>query len=283
VWSAILLGTSPGRADDPSKVECVAANEAAQVLVQSGKLLDAERKLASCMPASCPIPVREDCAQRLIDVGHAIPSVAFVWKDSAGGTVRPARVTMDGQPLPDTPGGKPIRLDPGQHRFSFEAAGLSPVEKTLTLREGETGRGETIVFPPLPTTGTRPVAPHVAERSPADARPSPPSHGIPTLAVVAGGVGVAGLALGIGAGLVASSRSGALASECSGHSCPSSAQPDIDAFHTWRDWSTVGYVLAGAGLVGGVVLWLTAPKDSPHDAAAGLWIGPRGARIAGSF
>jgi hypothetical protein len=100
---------------------------------------------------------------------------------------------------------------------------------------------------------------------------------------VAGGVGVVGLALGIGAGLEASSRNSSLQGECSGHVCPSSAQPDIDAFRTWRDWSTAGYVLAAAGVVGGVVLWLSAPKDSTHDTTAGLWIGPRGAGITGGF
>ena len=118
--------------------------------MQNGKWIDAERKLATCMAASCPIPVREDCAQRLVDVGRAIPSIVFEWKDRAGNPVRLARVTMDGQALPDALAGKPVRLDPGEHRFAFEADGLSPVEKSLTMREGEQGRKETIVFPGPP-------------------------------------------------------------------------------------------------------------------------------------
>jgi hypothetical protein len=287
---AILLEASPSRAEKPSKVECVAANEAGQVLVQSGKLTEAERKLATCMAASCPIPVREDCAQRLIDVGRAIPSVAFEWKDGAGNAVRPARVTMDGQTLQDALGGKPVRVDPGEHRFAFEADGQSPVEKTLTLREGEQGRKETIVFPGGPAAAVSDSArPSVPEHPPAEAHPAgdvatpPPSHGIPTLVYVAGGAAVVGLALGIGAGVAASSRNSALATECTGNACPPGAQQDIGAFRTWRDWSTAGYVLAAAGLVGGVVFWLAAPGDKAQGAAAHLWIGPRGAGVAGSF
>jgi hypothetical protein len=289
---AILLGASPGWAESPSKFECVAANESGQVLVQSGKPVEAERRLGACMAPSCPVPVRQDCAQRLLEIAKAIPTVVFDWVDSAGNGVRPTRVTMDGQPLPEALGGKPVRLDPGEHHFAFEADGMSRVEKTLTLREGEKGRRETVVFPAVPSPA--PVAaghaggesrerPLRDERPAEEARPGRSSV-VPTLAYVAGGVGVAGLALGIGAGLTASSRNSALQSECRGNVCPSSARSDIDAFRTWRDWSTAGYVLAGVGLVGGVVLWLTAPRgSSTRDAAAELWIGPRGAGLAGSF
>jgi hypothetical protein len=106
---------------------------------------------------------------------------------------------------------------------------------------------------------------------------------VPTLAYVAGGVGVAGLALGIVAGLTASSRNSTLQKECPGNVCPPTAQSDIDAFHTWRDWSTAGYVLAGVGLAGAVVLWVTAPRSSTHDTSIELRLGPRGADLVGSF
>src|SRR5579859_6529384 len=202
---------------------------------------------------------------------------------------------MDGQPLPDALAGKPVRLDPGEHRFSFEADGMSRVEKTFTLREGEKGRRETVVFAavpsPAPAAAVRAAddtkeQPSREERPREEARPSPSptsSSRVPVLAYVAGGIGVAGLALGIGAGLTASSRNSTLQGECPHNVCPSSAQPDIDAFRTWRDWSTAGYVVAALGLVGGVVLWLTAPKSSGGDRAAQLWIGPRGVGLAESF
>jgi hypothetical protein len=294
VAGAVLLGASPGRADTPSKLECVNANEAGQVLVQSGKPIEAERRLATCMAASCPVPVRQDCAQRLLEVGRAIPTLVFEWQDSAGNAVRPTSVTMDGQPLPDALAGKPVRLDPGEHRFAFDADGMSHVEKTFTLREGEKGRRETVVFAAVPSPAPAAAVraddakeqPSRDERPREEARSSPSpstSSRVPVVAYVAGGIGAAGLAVGIGAGLTASSRNSTLQGECRANVCPSSAQPDIDAFRTWRDWSTAGYVVAGLGLVGGVVLWLTAPKSSTGDTSAQLWIGPRGAGLAGSF
>jgi hypothetical protein len=283
----LLLGSSPGRADSPSKSECVSANEDGQLLVQSGKPVEAEHRLATCMAASCPVPVRQDCAQRLLEVGRVIPTIAFDWQDRAGKSLRPTKVTVDGQPSPDALQGKALPLDPGEHRFSFEVDGMSPVDKTFTLQEGQKGRRETVVFAAAPAAVAE--GPDEAKQRPSgDAHPAAeagpaPSARVPALAYVAGGAGLAGLALGIAAGLTASSRNSALQKDCQGNVCPPSARSDIDAFHTWRDWSTAGYVLAGVGLTGAVVLWSTAPRPSTHDTAVQLFIGPRGAVFVGSF
>ena len=280
---AILLGASPVRADGPSKVDCVVANETGQTLVQSGKRLEAERTLATCMAASCPAPVREDCAQRLAEIGRTVPSIEFDLKDSAGHAVRGARVAMDGKPLPgDALDGKPLRLDAGEHRFLFEAEGLSPIEEVFVLREGEKNRKETIVFATV--SDRMPTAPPVgvAERRTTKPPPSPLAT-VPTLAYVAAGAGVAGLAFGIGVGIAASSKNAALESECPGGRCPAGAQNDIDTFRTLRDWSTAGYVVAAAGLAAGVILWVAAPKALSNDIAARFWIGPQTAGFAGRF
>ena len=281
--SAIVFGASPVRAESPSKVECVVANEAGQTLVQSGNRVEAERALATCMAPTCPVPVREDCAQRLREIDRVIASIAFELKDSAGHGIREARVTIDGQPVPDALGGKPLRLDAGQHRFLFEAAGQSPTEETFTLREGEKNRNETIVFarPPDALTAVAPVGEH-----PSKQLLSLPSGTVATLAYIAAGAGIAGLAIGIGTGLAATSKHATLENECPGpvHHCTSpSAQNDIDAFNTARDWSTAGYVFAVAGLAGGVILWLAAPKAATNDSTAGLRIGPHTAGFSARF
>jgi hypothetical protein len=277
---AILLVPSSARAQDPSKFECVAANESAQVLVRNGRRLEAERTLASCMAASCPTPVREDCAQRLIEVRQGIPSVVFEWRDSAGGVVQVHRVTVDGQPSRDALAGRPVRLDAGEHHLLSEAEGFASVEKTFTLRDGEKNRKETIVFAAAVASTPGPVA--GTEHPSGETRASPPA--VRTLAYVAVGLGVAGLALGIGAGTTASSSNAALQKECSGNDCPPTAQHDIDSFRTWRDWSTVGYAIAAAGIAGGAILfWFSATKPRAKDPTAGLWIGPRGAGFRGTF
>ena len=230
------------------------------------------------MAASCPIAVREDCAQRLIYVERTIPSIVFEWKDLAGSAIRVTRVTADGQPSPDALIGRPLRLDAGRHRFVFEAEGMAPLEKTFVLRDGES-RQETIVFA-APEAAPSTVGP--VEDAPGTRRPS--SHApVPAFAYAVAGAGVAGLALGIVAGLAASSKNAALKAECTGNDCPPGSQPDIDSFRTLRDWSTVGYLVGAAGLASGAILWLTAPKASAPVTTIGLCIGPRGAGFAGAF
>jgi len=251
-------------------------------LVQNGKRLEAERTLATCMAPSCPLPVREDCAQRLREIDRVIASIAFELKDSAGHGIQGARVTIDGQPVPDALGGKPLRLDAGQHRFLFEAEGQSPTEETFTLREGEKNRNETIVFarPPDTLTAAAPVGEHPSKQL------LPPPGTVSTLAYVAAGAGIAGLAIGIATGLAATSKHATLENECPGpeHGCtPPFPQQDIDAFHTARDWSTAGYVFAVAGLAGGVILWLAAPRAATKDTTAGFRIGPHTAGFSARF
>jgi hypothetical protein len=278
---AIVLGASSVRAESPSKVDCVVANEAGQTMVQSGKRLAAERTLATCMAPSCPLPVREDCAQRLREIDRAIASIAFDLKDSAGHSIQDARVTIDGQPSPYALGGKPLRLDAGQHRFLFEAEGLSPTEETITLREGEKNRNETIVFARPPDA--LPAAARVGEH-PSKQWLSPPSGTVATLAYIAAGAGVAGLAIGIGTGIAATSRHGTLEKECPDpDNCTSSAQRDIEDFNTARDWSTAGYVFAVAGLAGGLILWLAAPKAATSNSTTGFRIGPHTAGFSARF
>jgi hypothetical protein len=66
-----LLTAVPAFAADPTKQQCVAADDAAQDLRQEGKLRAAREKLAICTSPACPALVREDCKQRIEEVDHA--------------------------------------------------------------------------------------------------------------------------------------------------------------------------------------------------------------------
>ncbi|HEY2906252.1 MAG TPA: hypothetical protein VGJ29_10165, partial [Vicinamibacterales bacterium] len=114
------------------------------------------------------------------------------------------QITADGQPV----AGGAIDLDPGEHTFSFEAAGLKKSEKRLVLVEGVKERREEVIL-------VR------AEAAPTASTPSPPTGETPprwghppTLAWVAFGVGGAGLIFGVTAGLVAGGKHSTLAGEC---------------------------------------------------------------------
>ena len=216
--------------------------------------------------------VREDCAQRLDEVDKAMPSLVLEARDAAGNDLGAVRVTLDGAPLTVKLDGTAIAVDPGEHRLTFEAVGLPKVEKSLIVREGDKGRHERIVL-------------GVAQASPTQASqpaPTQASHGVPMLAIVAGGVGVAGLAVGVATAIAATSKHTTLQGECSASLCPPSTQGDLDSFHSLRTGSAIGYVVGGLGIVGGAALWVFAPSR-PSDTSVGLWVGPGSAGVTGTF
>jgi hypothetical protein len=133
---AALLSTAHSRASEPTKQECVAANEAAQDLRQAGKFLAARAKLSACTAASCPALVREDCTQRLDELEKAMPTVVFHFEDIAGRAVTNVSLSVDGGP-PVVLEGAALPLDPGQHVLRFEGKGRLAVGKAVVLREGE--------------------------------------------------------------------------------------------------------------------------------------------------
>ena len=120
----LWLSASPAVAADPTKQECVAANESAQDLQRTGKLREARASLAVCTAASCPGAVREDCGQRLKEVEAALPRLVFAAKDALGHDLGAVRVTIDGEPLLDKLDGSSTTVDPGEHHFTFEAEGF---------------------------------------------------------------------------------------------------------------------------------------------------------------
>ena len=279
----VLLGVAATQADaaratSPTKEQCIASSERGQELRSAARLHDAREQFATCVAASCPGPIREDCALRLDEVTKAMPSVVFETKDSGGNDVAGVSILMDGQPVAGSPAGIAIELDPGEHTFVFEAAGLTKVEKKLVAIEGVKQRRETVRMgnaqPPQPATSASP------SRDKGPARTAGP----PILAWAAFGVAGAGLAVGVIAGLVAGSKHATLQGECNNAAgtCPPQYSGDLDAFHAWRTVSAVGYIVAALGAAGGAVLWFTAPKAS-STTTAHVWLGPASAGVAGAF
>jgi serine/threonine-protein kinase len=261
-------------AADPTKEECIASSERGQELRNATKLNDARAQFSICVAASCPGPIREDCAERLDEIATAMPSIIFQVKDAAGNEAAGVQITADGQPVARGA----IDLDPGEHTFAFEATGLKKFEKRLVLAEGVKQRRDVVIMAR-------------AEAAPIASTPSPPTGEAPTrwarpptLAWVAFGVGGAGLVFGVTAGLVAGGKHSTLAGECDNGAgtCAPQYAGNLDSFHTWRTVSTVGYVVGALGVAGGAVLWFTAPSAS-STMTAHVWLGPASAGIAGRF
>ncbi len=178
----------------------------------------------------------------------------------------------------------------------FRSEGKKRVERTFILRERDKTRVEHIVMEPAPVA--EPVAPEPAKAVPmpwptvkpsdgsgSAATPEAPVQGraLTPLFFVAGGAAVVGLGFGIAAGVASSSKHSALEGECNGNACPPSARGDIDAFHTLRTVSTIGYVVGALGLAGGAYFFFTAPRRPAQGPAARLEFGPASVHVAGDF
>jgi len=274
--AAIAVALSEARgacAADATAAQCIARSEHGQELRSAEKLRDARAQFALCAEASCPGPIREDCARRLDEAVRATPTLVFELKDAAGEDATGVRVTVDGQPVAVSAGAA-IEVDPGEHTFAFaEGDGLAAEERRLVLVEGVKGRRETVVLREM-----------AASTTPTPASGQQPRSGPPPLAWVAFGIGGVGLAVGVIAGLVADGKHSTLSSECddSAGTCSPQYAGDLDGFHAARTWSTVGYAVGALGIAGGVTIWLTAPRAS-RTTTANVWVGPATAGIAGRF
>jgi hypothetical protein len=211
-------------------------------------------------------------AAQLTAIDQKLPRLTI---DLAPGAPIGSAVTCDGSAVRAASIGVAVPLDPGPHRLVVMAPGRAQRVVNVTLKTGS--RTEIAVQPGEPLPAEPPGG--EAERGPAHPEDSGPqvrrmwTYG-------AFGLGAAGIAEGVATGIAAGSKHGALEQQCTGNDCPSSAQSTLDSFHSLRTWSTVGYIVGIAGLAGGTVLWLTAPKTG---ASAALWIGPACAGAAGRF
>jgi hypothetical protein len=199
-------------------------------------------------------------------IAKRIPSLTVVVRGPADASK--IRVSIDGTSVPPETVLLPRKVNPGARQVTVVARGFEPSTVDVQVAEAEDRRVEVTLR-------------GEANAAPAETAPAPRGKPPPALALVAGGVGVTGLALGVVAGLVGQSRHSTLAGECNGSVCPPSAQGEIDSFHAMRTISTTGYVVGAMGLVGGAVLWITTA--SSDGSAVGVQVAPTSARLVGRF
>jgi hypothetical protein len=269
-----LVVPRPALAADPTKLECIAANDAAQDLRLAGKLGNAREKLALCVSTSCPGPVRDDCAQRLAEVDAAMPGIVLEVKDARGNDVSDVRVKLDGQPFTDRIDGTAQPIDPGSHRFAFDTAEGTHAERWIVVREKEKDTHVRVVL------GTADATPTV----------SPSSTGRVTQRAIGFALGVAGVAGFVVGGIFGvvskSTYSHALSSECGGNpnQCSTQGANDGQTAHDQATVSTIGFVAGGLLVAGGAVLYFTAPKTSGVVVgASGVGNGGAGMIVRGTW
>jgi hypothetical protein len=273
---------------DVTKDQCVTANGQAQELRRERKLSAAREQLHTCADPSCPAMVRDDCVKRLDELERAQPSVVFDVKDTRGADVIDVRVSMEGQTLTEHLDGSAMRVDPGVHVFTFEVTGQPAVTEKLLVREGEVGRRESVVIPlPASAPAHTPLASEPAPPGMALERGSPAVESSGSVSgggwstqrivgVVAGGVGVAGLAAGTVFGLMSGSAWSQAKDACGGSTAACTNVPGGQSHRSTAEGdatiSTVGFIAGGVLLATGVVLFFTGAHEK--GSAIGLAVSP---------
>jgi hypothetical protein len=260
-WAKVAL------ADEPTKQQCVGANEAAQDQRRSGRLRSAKESLAVCMASTCPGPVRQDCAARFAEVEAVIPTLVFVVRDAVGRDVRRVRVMMDDNAILEPTEGVPFAVDPGEHDFAFEAEGLVRTTRHLVVREGDKGRRVPVIMPVMGAVSDIQSAPPASAGKGFFADLGPQRE----VALGLGAVGAAALVTGTVFGLIAKLTYDQGVGFCqSGHDACSSAEGPRD----WRIASdeaavaTVAFVGGGVLVAAGAALFFTA-KAGGADVSVG--------------
>jgi hypothetical protein len=227
--------------------------------------------------------------ERLANLEKTLSNLVIAVADSEPAALE---VRQDGAVVGKAGWGSPIPVDPGDHKITATAPGAKPREVIVAIPEQ--GQTITATLPPieyLPTaTATTPLpTPGVAEPSaaqggapPSDARPAV-SHRR-TIALVVGGVGVVGLGVGTVFGLTAKSTYDKSNGHCNGDHCDSTGHDFRASAFSKAEVSDIAFGVGAAALIGGAVLWFTAPKPSsgeqPQAATLTPIIGPRLALIS---
>ncbi len=276
-WNAnitclFLLAASPSSAAEPTPGECLAANESSIALRAQRQLRAARAQALVCASSSCPEVVKIECARRVERIDAASPTVVFELVDGSGAPLPSVAISMDGQALPEAVAEAPLSLDPGEHRFSFTAPGLPPVERTLTLGEAEKGRRERVVL-------ARTAKPESSPPIPREPRPAARGGNAQRIVgAAAAGVGLAGVVLGSVFGLSAKSRNDESRATCGQPGPNDCLQAGFDLRNSARTdgtISTLAFVIGGVGLAAGAALWFTAPR------ATSVGLGPAAVQLKG--
>lgn len=290
--AVVGLAARTANAAQTKGASCTLASDQSIKLRADKKLRAARDQAQLCAAASCSAKVRKACQKRVADLAAAIPTIVFLVKNSAGHDVSDVTVSLDGESLADHLDGTALSVDPGQHTFTFETAGMPPYDQSFLIVEGQKDRHETITLP-APAPASPPPPPVAAPVGTAD---EAPTHGSPMKAVALGlgGAGLATLVVGAVAGAVADSKWHDSESECGTTTqCPNHGQSvaDHNTASSLAAVSTVTLIAGGAALAAGVTLFFVAPKATDEKPAQGLSLrvdpllgpGVEGFRLEGRF
>ncbi len=196
-------------------------------------------------------------------------------------------VSRDGEKLTQASWGVALPVDTGSHAFEAAAPGYKSFTSSVVI--GKDGETKELVVPKLEALPAPPPEPTASTPTPsATPRPTTVDHetgsGQRTVGLVVAGVGVAGLVAGGITGLMAMGKNNDGKAVCpeAGACASQQAVDDIASAKSFGTISTIAFGAGGALVIGGAVLYLTAPSGPPDSRAKALRVVPNvGTQTAG--
>ena len=271
-----------------------------RVYEKQGRLVEAYERYSEAARLSLEPGARE--VQRRAQLSAAterealLPRIPKLVVKVVGAPRREVRVLVHGKPLENALIGVSASVNPGQLTVVGQF-GDQRVSRQVTL--GESARVTVVLeFEAPSTTPTVTLDPTPSSIEPgakgdsADGNGASPAQGPEdawSTRRVWGygilGVGVAGFAVGVTAGVVALRKRSVVDRECVNAQCPASAQGDLDAYSTAGTISGLGFLVGVAGVGAGLWLLYTDSSETENSGThqvQGL-VGPNGVIVRGRF
>lgn len=244
----------------------------AKAHVAAGKLVEAkalyQQVIDERIQPGAPRAFRDAQATARADLAALDERIPTLQIAVRGGGGRGLRVMIDDADVAGWSAGAAQPVNPGRRRITVVPSGGVGVSRTVDVREGARDRVE------IELPGAAPaVAPASSEGR---------SWLVPSL--MGFGLGAVGLGLGVGAGVATLQKASALHARCAADVCPPTAQnrDDLSAAKGLSTASTIGFVVAGAGVVTGAVLLVVRPGSKGPERVS-VAVGPGSIGIAGVF
>jgi hypothetical protein len=220
-------------------------------------------------------PDRRDFAkQRLTELEKQLPKVVL---DNPQRMPLVA-VLVEDRKVWEAERGTPFAVESGQRKFVFRARGKRQTTTLINVTATKNDRPQHVVVPDMEDDVIEPAVPSSTPEPKSEPKTEPPAADAHpgaaqrTIGFIGLGVGVVGVVVGSIFGVKT------LSSPCAGvPTCPADQMHDANVAGTT---STIAFIVAGVGLIGGAALILTAP--SPPSPRARITVTPRiGAGWAG--
>lgn len=237
---------------------------------QEGKAASAWVEYNDAVALAAQRDQRERAEFARVHAEHVAKKLAYLRLDFPKGKDTVAEIVVDSLQLPRDKWTVPLPVDPGKHSIVARAADHVPRALSIDI---PTAPGTTaLAIDPLEVEHV--AAPiDTAPRADAAVEESRRPRGTFYAALVAGGLGVAGLGVGATFGGLAATKKGDADPHCPAKACDSMGAQSLADAKTFATVSTIGLIAGGALAATSLVLFLVSPK-APARKTVGVFVGP---------